>query len=370
MCALSKIPILRVRSPDCTDDTRTTIRSYRPSKSRYSPRQKITPQEQQQISTKRLLITRQKSLTQIRFDHKYKSTSNYNKKVRVRISTAQSSASTSTVNTSTENSVVLEEDANGYSKEQELLNSVKVEPCVQAEGPQHVILPSGASLTKALRTKSPDCDKKLVRFVYKVPNDGYSTLPIPKRHTTPVVNLSLNNETEHSLSSMNPAPPISLIKIQLKQNSNVSARKSTNEIVPEESQMVSKVKSIKLSRVSIPREWQALRKYNTIDLFDGPSESLFSTGDDENGKNTVKSRTYKRKNYPTCTSKYQMNWNRHQSRNDDDFSINVADGNNIDENKTTQQIKFGIKSPEMDSVRKPGSKISVKVEKKSSKVSL
>ena len=84
------------------------------------------------------MITRQKSLTQIRLDHKYKS-SNYekslnlkstvhegkiagenNKKVRVRISTARSSVSTSTVN-AMQNSVVSEEDVGGYSKEQELL---------------------------------------------------------------------------------------------------------------------------------------------------------------------------------------------------------------------------------------------------------
>ena len=240
MTASSKIPILRTDSPGNIADTQGTLKSHGQNLSRYSPRQRITPQQQQQISTRRLMITRQKSLTQIRLDHKYKS-SNYekslnlkstvhegkiagenNKKVRVRISTARSSVSTSTVNTM-QNSVISEEDVDGYSKEQELLKSVKVEPCVQAEGPQHVILPSGTSLTKALRTNSPDCDRP-VRFVYKVPKDGYSVPPLPNRHYTPVINLSLNDDVQQSLSNVNPvARSLGLIKVHLKQNLNTSA---------------------------------------------------------------------------------------------------------------------------------------------------
>ena len=83
MTALSKIPILRTDSPDHTADTQGTLKSHRQNPSRYSPRQKITPQQQQQISTKRLLITRQKSLTQIRLDHKYKSF-NYEKSLNLK----------------------------------------------------------------------------------------------------------------------------------------------------------------------------------------------------------------------------------------------------------------------------------------------
>ena len=372
MTALSKIPILRTDSPGNTADTQGTLKSHRQNLSRYSPRQRITPQEQQQISTKRLLITRQKSLTQIRLDHKYKS-SNYerslnlkstvhegktagenNKKVRVRISTARSNVSTSTVNTM-QNSVVSEEDVSGYSKEQELLKSVKVEPCIQAEGPQHVILPSGTSLTKGLRTNSPDCDRP-VRFVYKVPNDGYSIPPLSNRHYTPVINLSLNDDVQQSLSNVNPvARSLGLIKVHLKQNLNTSAQKSSNENTPDGHK---KVKTIKLSSIPITRERQALQKYNTVDLFNGSSQNLFSTSDDESGKSTGKSRTFLQKKNASCTRR-QTNRSRHQSNQNDAISVHDA-----------HQIKFFIKSPEMDSVSKTGSKISVKVTTKGSKISL
>ena len=372
MTALSKIPILRTDSPGNIADTQSTLKSHGQNLSRYSPRQRITPQQQQQISTKRLMITRQKSLTQIRLDHKYKS-SNYekslnlkstvhegkiagenNKKVRVRISTARSSVSTSTVNTM-QNSVVSEEDVGGYSKEQELLKSVKVEPCVQAEGPRHVILPSGTSLTKALRTNSPDCDRP-VRFVYKVPKDGYSIPPLPNRHYTPVINLSLNDDVQQSLSNVNPvARSLGLIKVHLKQNLNTSAQKSTNENVPDGHKTV---KTIKLSSIPITRERQALQKYNTVDLFNGSSQNLFSNSDDESGKSTGKSRTFLQKKNASCTRR-QTNRSRHQSNQNDAISVHDA-----------HQIKFCIKSPEMDSVSKTGSKISVKVTTKGSKISL
>ena len=383
MNSLSKIPILRTYSLDNTADTEGTLKSHRQNLSRYSPRQRITPQQQQQISTKRLLITRQKSLSQIRLDHKYKSSyyekslnlkstlhegktvGENNKKFRVRISTARSSVSTSTVNT-IQNSVVSEEDVAGFSIEQELLKSVKVEPCVQAEGRQHVILPSGTSLTKALRTNSPNCDRK-VRFVYKVPNDGYSIPPLSKRHNTPVVNLSLNDEIQQSLLNVNPVTrSLGLIKVHLEQNSNASTQKSTHENAVDGHKTV---KSIKLSSIPITRERQALQKYNTVDLFNGSSQMLFSTSDDKSGKNTGKSRTLTQKKNASCTRR-QTNSSRHQSNQNDAISVQAVQRNNVDEHKTTPQIKFYIKSPEMDSVRKTGSKISVKFTTKGSKISL
>ena len=253
-----------------------------------------------------------------------------------------------------QNSVVSEEDVGGYSKEQELLKSVKVEPCIQAEGPQNVILPSGTSLTKALRTNSPNCDRP-VRFVYKVPSGGYSIPPLSKRHNTPVINLSLNDEIQQSLSNVNPvARSLGLIKVHLKQNSNTSAQKSTNENAPDGHKTV---KTIKLSSIPITRERQALQKYNTVDLFNGSSQNLFSTSDDESGKSTG-NRTFLQKKNASCTRR-QTNRSRHQSNQNDAISVHDA-----------HQIKFCIKSPEMDSVRKTGSKISVKVTTKGSKISL
>ena len=383
----SKIPVLKIQSVDECDDTHSATMTYRPTKSHFSPRQKITFQQQQQISTKRLLSTRQKSLSQIKLQNnytpnKYKGSSSLpedgnskemreeRKKLRIRISTARSGTSAaSSVNAPSNIGVYMDkysmEELETFKKEQELLDTIKVDPCTQAEGPTRPVLPSGTSLTKAVENNSNGAGSQMTRYVYRVPNDGYSIKPVSRRHSTPVVNLSLDDANEQSIRNCHSIPrlPLGLIKIQLKQHSNV---KSIDEHSSgdEESKEHPEIKSVKLSRIPIPREWQALQKYKKLDVFNDTNPDfadLKPTVLNGIDKNQVSKRS--------TVTKPQIKDDHGKDNHDDVIMADFPQRRVKASHKPSPRIKFLIKAPKKDT-RRDSSTITVQVTKRDNKVSL
>ncbi len=277
----------------------------------------------QRMSTKELMSTRPRSVSQIRCEHKARiikfnreaskqfgeNTEPHDERrrsvqssvasvIRTRIPTLRSETSSrassrsasrtqsrASSRASTSHSMQpLDED-----KAAELLENIKVDQCTQAATFRSMMLPSGTSLTKAIETKDVHDQQARAHFVYKVPNDGFLQHSTKKDKTT-VLNLTLSLPV--SGSNRNIHHPLIVVerrsRVFVKPEGSAASAPAGNGAEPQASRKLimspvsqslpegtQKLKTSSRIPVAVQASdhWQVMDKYKKLEVFADQQQS-------------------------------------------------------------------------------------------------
>lgn len=267
----------------------------------------------QRMSTKELMSTRPRSVSQIRCEHKARLIK-FNREAtkqldlqdegrrsvqspisvfRTKIPTLRSEASSRASSrspsrsqsraqsrTSSRPSTSLSMQPLDEEKAAELLENIKVDQCTQAATFRSMMLPSGTSLTKAIETKDINDQQARAHFVYKVPYDGFLQHP-PKKDKTTVLNLTLS--VPASVPNRNAHPAVIVLdrksRVYVKpEDSARPASQAQEPMSPVSRSLPEGTQRVKIfSRIPVATQgsdqWQVMDKYKKIEVFGKKQQS-------------------------------------------------------------------------------------------------